>query len=97
MLSPRVVIPEAVHRAVLDNLLMMHQGATNLRQRVRLAVFWPSMDSDILTAFRTYRSCTLARNTSRHIRRNHYYLMPGPPDPSSSSMQTLVATTAAIS
>jgi hypothetical protein len=50
MLGPRVVIPEALRREALDNLLLMHQGATKLRQRARLTMFWPSMDNDIVTA-----------------------------------------------
>ena len=58
MLGPRVVIPEGVRREVLDNHLLMHQGATKLRQRARLTMFWPSMDNDIVTAARTCRTCT---------------------------------------
>ena len=58
MLGPRVVIPEAIRREVLGKLLLMHQGATKLRQRARLTMFWPSMDNDIVTAARTCHTCT---------------------------------------
>ncbi|XP_032778719.2 uncharacterized protein K02A2.6-like [Daphnia magna] len=58
MLGPRVVIPEAVRRKVLDKFLLMHQGATKLRQRAHLTMFWPSMDNDVVTAARTCHTCT---------------------------------------
>ena len=57
MLGPRVEIPDAIRREVLDNLLLMHQGATKLRQRAHQTMFWPSMDNDIVTAARTCRTC----------------------------------------
>ena len=36
----------------------MHQGATKLRQRARLTVYWPGMDIDITNAARSCQSCT---------------------------------------
>jgi hypothetical protein len=54
----RVVIPEAVRREVLKNLVLMHQGATKLRQRARQTMYWPSMDSEIITAARACPTCT---------------------------------------
>ncbi len=54
----RVVIPEAVCREVLKNFILMHQGETKLRQRARQTMYWPSMDSEIITAARACPTCT---------------------------------------
>ena len=50
VVGPRVVIPQAVRADILQNLLLMHQGATKTRQRARMSVYWPNMDNDIINA-----------------------------------------------
>jgi hypothetical protein len=43
----RIVIPAECRQALLQDLINMHKGATKLRQRSRLTVYWPGMDIDI--------------------------------------------------
>jgi len=47
VMGARIVIPKAIQRDILRDLLKMHQGATKLRQRARLSVYWPNMDAEI--------------------------------------------------
>lgn len=54
----RVVIPRSVVPKVLDVLTQMHQGASKMRQRARLSVYWPGMDNDISNAAANCSSCT---------------------------------------
>ena len=57
VLGSRVVIPRAAVPEMLQILLKMHQGATKMRQRARITVYWPGMDIDIANAARTCESC----------------------------------------
>ena len=50
VVGSRVVIPKALQRDVLKDLLLMHQGATKLRQRARMSIYWP--DVDLLAEYR---------------------------------------------
>jgi hypothetical protein len=47
----------------LRNLVLMHQGATNNRQRARVSVYWPNIDNDIINATKNCEVCTKHRNS----------------------------------
>ena len=71
MAEARVVIPAKCRQPLLQDLISMHQGATKLRQRTKMSVYWPGMDNDIANAAKT---CRLAPKNSRYFRvsrRNH--------------------------
>ena len=53
----RVVIPHALRRDIIKDLLLLHQGATKLRQRARLSLYWPGMDGEIASAATTCDEC----------------------------------------
>lgn len=57
LLGSRVVIPRAMHQRIVQDLLDMHQGATKMRQRARLSVFWPGMDNEIANAAGSCNQC----------------------------------------
>jgi hypothetical protein len=57
VMGPRVVIPRSMVRQTIQVLLGMHQGASKMRQRARLSVFWPGMDVDIANAAAACDSC----------------------------------------
>jgi hypothetical protein len=54
----KIVIPAECRQALLQDLINMHQGATKLRQRARLTVYWPGMDIEITNAAKSCESCT---------------------------------------
>ena len=54
----RVVVPRSKVHEMLNALLQMHQGASKMRQRARLSVYWPGMDVDIANAAKNCESCT---------------------------------------
>ena len=56
--GPRVVIPSLLRRDILQDLLKMHQGATKLRQRARMSIYWPGIDADIINIAKTCDECT---------------------------------------
>ena len=58
VVGARVVIPKSLRAAVLRDLIQMHQGATKLRQRARMSVYWPNMDVDVANATRSCEECT---------------------------------------
>jgi hypothetical protein len=47
----------------LRNLVLMHQGATNNRQRARMSVYWPNIDNDIINATKNFEVCTTQPKT----------------------------------
>lgn len=55
--GPRVVVPQLLRRDILQDLLKMHQGATKLRQRARMSIYWPGIDADIINMARTCEEC----------------------------------------
>ena len=57
VVGAQVVIPKILPQDVLRDLLLMHQGATKLRQRARLTVYWPNMNGDITNAARSCDEC----------------------------------------
>ena len=57
VVGARVVIPKSLRHQILRDLLLMHQGATKLRQRARLTIYWPNMDNDITNAARSCDEC----------------------------------------
>ena len=50
VMDARIVLPRALVKETLQTLASMHQGATKMRQRARLSLYWPHMDSDIINA-----------------------------------------------
>ena len=58
VVGARVVVPKSLQRDILQDLLLMHQGATKLRQRARMSVYWPSIDAEIVNAAKTCEECT---------------------------------------
>ena len=57
VLGARIVVPQAIRRDIIKDLLEMHQGATKLRQRARLSLYWPGRDNDITNAAKTCDEC----------------------------------------
>ena len=53
----RIVIPRSKVKEMLNILLSMHQGASKMRQRARLSVYWPGMDADITNIASSCSSC----------------------------------------
>ena len=58
LVGPRVVIPASLRPEILRRLLLMHQGATKIRQRARQSVYWPSIDNDIAMAVKSCPTCS---------------------------------------
>jgi hypothetical protein len=58
----RIVLPKSMVKQTIQSLLGMHQGASKMRQRARLSLYWPHMDTDIVNA-----AC--AKNVSANFRR----------------------------
>jgi len=57
VMGSRVVIPESIRREVFRNFLLIHQGATKLRQRAHQTMYWPSMECEFITAARACHTC----------------------------------------
>ena len=57
VVGSRLVVPQSIRRRILKDLVQMHQGATKLRQRARLTLFWPGMDADIEDVARCCDEC----------------------------------------
>ena len=53
----RIVVPESCRRSILKDLARMHQGATKLRQRARLSLYWPGIDRDVTEAAQSCPFC----------------------------------------
>lgn len=53
VMDARIVLPLALIKDTLVTLVGMHQGATKLRQRARLSLYWPHMDINISNAAST--------------------------------------------
>lgn len=57
VLGARIVVPKSIRQDIIRDLLRMHQGATKLRQRARLSLYWPGMDNEIANAAQTCDEC----------------------------------------
>ena len=90
----RVVIPRALVPKMLDILSRMHQGASKMRQRARLSVYWPGMDTTSVMQPLTVRAASAA---FLHHRQSPSALTRKLQDRFSKSMATLVKTTAVSS
>ena len=55
----RVVIPRSKVPEMINILLGMHQGASKMRQRARLTLYWPGMDIDIDSFFKVCYSANI--------------------------------------
>ena len=53
----RLIVPRALRQQVLQDLLLMHQGATKMRERAKLSFYWPRLDADIEAAALSCASC----------------------------------------
>ena len=61
------MIPKVLRHDVLRDLLLLHQGATKLRQRTRLNVYWPNMDGVIMNSTRSCDEYASPRGTVRRV------------------------------
>ena len=57
VVGARVVVPKTLQQPILRDLLLMHQGATKLRQRAKMSVYWPGIDAEIVNAAKTCDEC----------------------------------------
>ena len=73
VLGSRIVIPQAIRQDIIKDLLQMHQGATKLRQRARLSLYWPGIDNDIANAAKTCDECVkkLPSHPAETLRPHH--------------------------
>ena len=62
--SSRAIIPKAGRQTILDELHVSHQGASQMKERARMVVWWPNMDKQI----EALASCCVACQTSRNLR-----------------------------
>ena len=53
----RLYIPKAIRPRILANLHDSHQGINRTRERARLAVYWPRIDSDIKIVVASCKKC----------------------------------------
>ena len=53
----RIVLPRSMVKETIQTLVGMHQGASKMRQRARLSLYWPHMDVDITHAAATCEEC----------------------------------------
>jgi hypothetical protein len=53
----RIVLPKSMVKQTIQTLLNMHQGASKMRQRARLSLYWPHMDTDIANAASSCKEC----------------------------------------
>ena len=52
-----IVIPKILRKSILQDLVQMHQGATKLRQRARLSLYWPGMENNVKNASEACNEC----------------------------------------
>ena len=57
----RVVVPTAGHRRILDDLHETHQGASRMKARARMVVWWPGLDKSIEEMVSNCLSCQSSR------------------------------------
>ena len=55
--GPRVVVPAALRKTVLQRLHDSHRGAEATKRRARQAVFWPGINADITNVVRACIAC----------------------------------------
>jgi hypothetical protein len=53
----RIVLPRSMVKETIQTLVGMHQGASKMRQRARLSLYWPHMDVDIAHAAASCEEC----------------------------------------
>ncbi len=53
----RIVLPKSMVKQTIQTLLNMHQSASKVRQRARLSLYWPHMDTDIANAASSCKEC----------------------------------------
>ena len=60
--GPRVMIPEALRSAVLEELHQGHMGIVKMKSIARGYVWWPNIDKDIEMLGQTCDGCLQTRN-----------------------------------
>jgi hypothetical protein len=58
VMGARVVKPRSQVQRVINTLLSLHQGASKMRQRAQISVYWPGMDAEIANAASQCEECT---------------------------------------
>jgi hypothetical protein len=58
VIDARIVLPRILVKETLKTLIIMHQGASKIRQRLRLSLYWPHIDTDIANAATQCEKCT---------------------------------------
>jgi len=61
----RLLIPASMHKQVLSELHDSHQGAVRTKQRARLTIYWPGIDTDIKKIVLNCQQC------QEHLPSNH--------------------------
>ena len=57
----RVIIPPAGRKRILDDLHEAHQGASRMKARARMVVWWPQLDKAIEDIVRTCSACQASK------------------------------------
>lgn len=69
--GPRVIVPAALRRSVLQRLHDSHRGAEATKRRAQQTVFWPGLSADITNVVRACTACqTLLPNQQKEEYRN---------------------------
>ena len=58
----RVIVPEKLRAAVLEELHASHPGIVRMKSLARLHVWWPGIDKQIEETVRACTSCQSIRN-----------------------------------
>jgi hypothetical protein len=53
----RIVLPKSMVKQTIQTLLGMHQGASKMRQRPQLSLYWPHMETEIANAASSCKEC----------------------------------------
>ena len=78
MYGSRLVIPERLHKQVLDILHLGHFGMQRMKQLARTSVYWPHIDDDIKRQCQQCGSCAEHQNKPEKPP-NHPWMLPEKP------------------
>ena len=67
LMGVRVIVPEKLRAAVLDELHIGHPGIVRMKSLARLHVWWPGIDKQIEEAVRSCGSCQGIRNKPQPV------------------------------
>ena len=74
----RVIIPETLHAEIVHILHMGHFGMQRMKQLARTAVYWPRIDSDIVSQCQRCGTCAEHQNKPAKPT-NHPWMLPEKP------------------